>query len=398
MPRDAGVAENVRAKPRAAPAGAEFERDPDEGCSARGILAWKKNKRHYLWRRTSFREGRKAALSLQDLVIGASYVARIDLLKNRRDRADTTTESFFRIMRSFVLIIAVIVVITPGYASVASAASKPATVALADSDSLNGLAPKLVRLANETPGMVAISVVDLTRGYAISINGDVNLPAASTIKVPVMAEVMRQIALRKFTFERTVSLRDSDRDCGYGSLCEARWGSKYTVWQLLWSMITVSDNTAANMLIRLVGRQNVNKTMQGLGLTQTWLGDSIHSDGNVRQLRTSANDMMRLLGMIAEHRLINDRADDAMLEILAGQRHNTMLPAWLPKGVTVAHKTGTLHDTLNDIGIVELDGSPYVICVFATHLSDLDVGERFIRRVSLLTFRAFTHKTQTVQN
>ena len=104
-------------------------------------------------------------------------------------------------------------------------------------------------------------------------------------------------------------------------------------------MITVSDNTAANMLIRLVGRQNINQTMDGLGLTQTWLGDSIHSDGDVRALRTSSNDMMRLLGMIAERRLIDARACDAMLEILAGQRHNTMIPAWLPKSVVIARKT-----------------------------------------------------------
>jgi beta-lactamase class A len=280
-------------------------------------------------------------------------------------------------------------------ASISPAAPRPAVVSLAGTDSLSRLVPRLERLANATPGIVAVSVVDLTNDFAISINGDENLPAASTIKVPIMVEVMRQIALGKFGFFRTVSLQDGDRDCGYGALCEARWGSKYTVWQLLWTMITVSDNTAANMLIRLVGRQKINTTMLGLGLTQTWLGDSIHSDGDVRELRTSANDMMRLLGMIADRRLINTRASNAMLQILAGQRHNTMLPAWLPKSVTIAHKTGTLRDTLNDVGIVELGGSPYVICVFTTHLSDLDVGERFIRQVSLLTYRAFTRKVVT---
>jgi beta-lactamase class A len=305
-------------------------------------------------------------------------------------------------MRFVTRIVAVITLLLTEYApvapAVAPAQATPSMVALAEHDALSGLAPKLARLANRTPGMVAVSVLDLHDGYAISINGDVNLPAASTIKIPVMVEVMRQVALHRFTLERTVSLYDSDRDCGYGELCDAPWGSQYTVWQLLWSMITVSDNTAANMLIRLVGRQNINQTMQSLGLTQTWLGDTIHSDGDVRELRTSANDMMRLLLMIADHRLINGRADDAMLEILAGQRHNRMLPAWLPKNLTIAHKTGTLHDTLNDVGIVELNGSPYVICVLTTHLYDLDVGERFIRQVSLLTYRAFSHRAQLAQN
>jgi len=295
-------------------------------------------------------------------------------------------------MRHFAFLIVIVALVIAGSASIAPASPKPALIASADIDTFGDLAPKLERLVDNAPGEVAISVVDLHNGYTMSINGNVNLPAASTIKVPVMVEVMRQIALGKFGFYRTVSLRDGDRDCGYGSLCDAPWGSKYTVWELLWRMITVSDNTAANMLIRLVGRQHVNQTMQGLGLTQTWLGDSIHSDGDVRTLRTSANDMMRLMGMIAEHRLVNAKACDAMLEILAGQRHNTMIPAWLPKSLVIAHKTGTLHDTLNDIGIVELNGSPYVICVFTTHLSDLDLGERFIRQVSLLTFRAFSQR------
>ncbi len=292
-------------------------------------------------------------------------------------------------MRHAILLLAAVILFLAANVAVAPAEPKPAQVALAEVDRLDGLAPQLERLVDDAPGEVAISVIDLDNGSALSINGNTNLPAASTIKVPIMVEVMRQIALGRFGFYRTVSLRDADRDCGYGQLCEAAWGSKYTVWELLWRMITVSDNTAANMLIRLVGRQNVNQTMQGLGLTQTWLGDSIHSDGDVRELRTSSNDMMRLLGMIAQRRLINVRASEAMLEILAGQRHNTMIPAWLPKTVVVAHKTGTLHDTLNDVGIVELDRSPYVICVFTTHLADLDQGERFIRRVSLLTYRVF---------
>jgi len=143
------------------------------------------------------------------------------------------------------------------------------------------------------------------------------------------------------------------------------------------------------MLIRLVGRQNVNQTMTGLGLSQTRLGDSIRSDGDIRELRTSADDMLKLLSMIAARQVISETSSDMMIALLAGQRHNDLLPAPLPKDLVIAHKTGTLHDTLNDVGIVELDGAPYVICAFTTHLSDLDDGQRFIRRASLLTFESF---------
>ncbi|MDQ6781013.1 MAG: class A beta-lactamase-related serine hydrolase [Candidatus Eremiobacteraeota bacterium] len=302
-----------------------------------------------------------------------------------------------RVASAFMASTIILIAASPPLAASQSQAL-PSVVALADHDQLTQLAPKLARLANRTPGVVAVSVVDLSNGYSIAINGDKNLPAASTIKVPVMVEVFRQIDLGKFGFNRSVSLLDRDRDCGYGSLCGARWGATFTVWQLLWRMITVSDNTATNMLIRLVGRQSINQTMNSLGCTQTWLGDSIRSDGDVRELRTSANDMMRMLDMIAQRRLITPQASDIMLEILAGQRHNHLLPEWLPKGLTIAHKTGTLHDTLNDVGIVELDGAPYVICVLTTHLQDLDAGQLFIRQVSLLTFRAFFQKNAISAN
>ncbi|MBC5826020.1 MAG: serine hydrolase [Candidatus Eremiobacteraeota bacterium] len=254
---------------------------------------------------------------------------------------------------------------------------------------LASLQRRLMRLANAVPGAIALSVVDLRRGTTFNINGDDDLPAASTIKIPVMVEVLRQVTVGKFSLGRTVSLQNRDRDWGYGSLCDAPSGRPYSVRDLLWLMITRSDNTATNMLIRLVGRHRINQTMIDLGLDQTRLGDIIHSDGDVRELRTSANDMMHLLSMIAQRRVINAGACDFMLEMMLAQRHNTLLPVGLPKDVPIAHKTGTLHDTLNDVGVVELDGSPYIICVLTTHLRDLDFGERFIRQASRLTFRSF---------
>jgi len=253
---------------------------------------------------------------------------------------------------------------------------------------LHMLAPELLRLAAATPGLVAITVEDLKTGRSIAVNGGRNLPAASTIKIPVMVQVFRDIDDGAFTLARTVSLTDDDRDCGFGDLCEAPDGSAYSVEQLLVASIDDSDNTAANMLIRLVGRTSINETMRELGLNQTRLGDSIRSDGDIRVLRTSADDMLHLLTGIADGQVVSPGASRAMFRLLAQQRHNSLLPASLPTGLVVAHKTGTLHDTLNDVGIVELHGTPYVICAFSTHLADLDDGERFIRRASRLAFEA----------
>jgi beta-lactamase class A len=248
---------------------------------------------------------------------------------------------------------------------------------------------KLAAASIHAPGNIALEVDDLATGFGTSINANASMPAASTIKIPVMVEVFRQMAAGTFDLNTVLHVTSRDRDWGWGDLAGARSGTARTVAQLLRVMIEESDNTATNMLIRLVGRVHINATMTSLGLPRTRLGDDIRSDGDIRSLRTSPHDMARLLEAIARARLIDEWSSREMLAILTGQRHNGLIPAPLPKGMQIAHKTGTLHDTLNDVGIVYLADEPYVIAVMTTHLPSLSVGRRFIRHVSRLTFIAF---------
>ncbi|MBV9647145.1 MAG: serine hydrolase [Candidatus Eremiobacteraeota bacterium] len=254
---------------------------------------------------------------------------------------------------------------------------------------LGALQIQLATATMHAPGNVAVEIKDLATGYAMAINAGANMPAASTIKIPVMVEVFRQMALGKFDLNRALHVEPYDRDWGSGDLVDARTGTARTVTQLLWLMITESDNTATNMLIRLVGRSHINATMRSLGLDNTWLGDDIRSEGNIRSLRSSPSDMVHLLDDLAHVRLVDEWSSREMLAILAGQHHNGLIPAPLPKGLSIAHKTGTLHDTLNDVGIVYLTNEPYIIAVMTTHLRSLELGRRFIRRVSKLAFASF---------
>ncbi|HVA38364.1 MAG TPA: serine hydrolase [Candidatus Dormibacteraeota bacterium] len=249
------------------------------------------------------------------------------------------------------------------------------------------LQERLDGLAHRAPGDVAVSVRDLRTGETIGYNAQASLPAASTIKVPVMVEVFRQLELGKFTLEQEMTLQNSDRDDGWGDLADAPAGSRYTVRRLLWLMITESDNTAANMLIRLVGRAHVNQTMRALGLDHTELSDYIRSYGDIRSIRTTAGDMAKLMAMIAHGEIVDEWSCGEMLEIMAGQQINTLLPASLPSDVVIAHKTGSLHDTLNDVGVVYVAGAPYAIAVMTTHLWSLEAGRTFIREVSSLAYK-----------
>ena len=96
--------------------------------------------------------------------------------------------------------------------------------------------------------------------------------------------------------------------------------------------------------------------------------------------------MTTLLDLIARDKLVDEWSSREMLAILAGQTHNGLLPAPLPKDLKIAHKTGSLHDTLNDVGIVYRGDEPYVIAVMTTQLPDLDLGRAFIHKVSRIAY------------
>ena len=264
----------------------------------------------------------------------------------------------------------------------ATAWAQPVPGPLAD------LQSQLSMMSLHAPGHVSMEIKDIATGYTSGVNMSASMPAASTIKIPVMVEVFRQLALGRFDFNTRVKLHRSDKDWGSGDLCDARVGGTYTVSRLLRAMITVSDNTATNMLIRLVGRQSINASMLSMGLEHTRLSNDIRSDGEgIRYaLRSSASDMVSLLVKMANENLIDEWSSREMVSILSGQRHNNLIPQPLPGDVQIAHKTGTLHDTLNDVGIVYAQSEPYVIAVMTTNLPSLNAGRRFIRGVSRLAY------------
>ena len=247
-------------------------------------------------------------------------------------------------------------------------------------------------LASRLPAQSALEIFDLSTGYRAGFNAGNSMPAASTIKVPVMVEVFRQLEAGRFDLDHRVTLLNSDKDWGSGELCDAPAGSTYPVSELLSKMIDISDNTATNMLIRLVGRHSINDSMIELGLERTHLADDVRTEGWAirRELRTSPADLVRLLAMMARRELVDEWSSNEMITILSQDQFNSMLPEPLPDDVMVAHKTGSLNDTMNDAGIVYASDAPYVIAVMTTDLPSQDMGREFVRNISRLAFNGET--------
>jgi beta-lactamase class A len=233
---------------------------------------------------------------------------------------------------------------------------------------------------------VGIYFRDLTRPDSLLHDADVRLHAASTMKVPVMIQAFRDAESGRLLLDDTVLVKNEFRSIQDGSAYELdraddsdstlyeRIGQWMPVRELVELMITVSSNLATNILVEQVDPGRVTSTMRGLG------ADSIQVLRGVEDQRaydaglnntTTARDLGVIMGAIAERRAAGEASCREMEEILARQRFNEGIPAGLPPGTRVAHKTGWIPRLHHDAAIVGAPGGPhYVLVVMVRGLED----------------------------
>ncbi|HAR62616.1 MAG: hypothetical protein DKM50_06095 [Candidatus Margulisiibacteriota bacterium] len=236
-------------------------------------------------------------------------------------------------------------------------------------------------------GTVGISIKDLTSEEYISINGDIQFNPASVIKVPVMAEVFHQLANGKLTLDKCIVLKRNNKVPGSGGLYYCQNGNSYTIKHLVEKMITESDNTATNMLINFVGMNNINKYMNSLGLSQTVIkDDTMLSKKPGYQNTTTPDDMLLLLDMMYQGKLVNKKYSLQMLEIMSAQKHKWGIRKYLPETLKIANKTGSLNSVRNDIGIIFVKDKPYILTIFAKQIPSDFEATLFVRTISKLIY------------
>lgn len=197
---------------------------------------------------------------------------------------------------------------------------------------------------------------------------------ASTIKSYVVLEAFRQKRLGLISFDQVITIKGEDvvsTAMESDDFPRLREGVKATIRQLVEAMIIQSDNTAYNTLLDILDRRNINSTLRNLGITETVVGEKLNLDDFQFQedLRvpgrqsdtTTAKDMATLFNI-----LLNKKVPDAdeMLSIFKRQKFNDMIPALLPKGTNVAHKTGVWDPNYHDGGIIYKKGDPFILTVF----------------------------------
>jgi beta-lactamase class A len=246
------------------------------------------------------------------------------------------------------------------------------------------------RLIDDENGDTAVVVRNLLTGASATVADQEVFPAASLAKVPILYEVYRQLDAGKLRRDLLVTITADDITDGAGVL-QAREGDRLTIDELLDLAVSVSDNTAARMLLRAAGGvEAVNRTMAGLGLGQTRL----YADA--RPNTTSAADMAALLTQLAVHGAPTGTrgqpasgglaavapSPNTLAALLALRQAQAWLSRGVPKGVTVAHKSGQLPGVRHDAAIVYGPRGAFVVVGLTNNLADQDDAEAFLARLA----------------
>ena len=164
-------------------------------------------------------------------------------------------------------------------------------------------------------------------------------------------------------------------------------GDTLTLRQAASLMITISDNTSANLLVRTLGPDNINSFMRQNGLTHSYLdwqgvGDNL----------TTPLDMLREMEMIATSKMVDAWSSSQMINTMLDQEINNLLPVGLPDGTPFAHKTGALDSLLHDGGIVYGPTGPYIIVVMSSNLDSYATAYDAVPELSRRVYNYFTSR------
>ncbi|MBI2267610.1 MAG: serine hydrolase [Armatimonadetes bacterium] len=262
-----------------------------------------------------------------------------------------------------------------------------------DPHSWQELDSKIRATVRKLPGKTGLVVQDLSSGKSLSISGDDLFPAASVIKIPIMAAVFHESREGRIRLDEQMVIESRFKVGGSGILKQSPEGSKIRIGKLVFLTITQSDNTATDMLISRVGMKRINEVMKGMGLKRSCLRRTIWDfksmDRGMDNLTTPA-EMARLLRRIYRGEAVDKESSARMMEILKQAKRDLIAKA-VPPGIPVVHKTGQLAGNVNDAAIVLAGKTPYLLCIMTRETDDAFAREA-IQEITVMVHRFFVSR------
>jgi beta-lactamase class A len=265
---------------------------------------------------------------------------------------------------------------------------------------------KIDSIFQAQPGYFALAFKDLSSNKQLFLHEHETIHAASTMKTAVLIEIYRQAKIHRLNLSDSLVLTNEFVSIADGSTFQLdpaddsetelyrHMGEKRSIRDLVYQMITVSSNVATNLLIARVGPDNVVATLHQMGLDEVHVLRGVEDN---KAFHKGLNNTVTAAGLellfekMAKGKLVSRQASEEMIDILLNQQFNEIIPAGVPPGIKVAHKTGWIKGVNHDSGIVFLkDGRKYVLVLLSKDVTDEKAGIRAMAAVSALIYQYVT--------
>lgn len=252
---------------------------------------------------------------------------------------------------------------------------------------------KLIHYLQQENVQGAFVIRNLQTGKEQRFRDDLTIPSASLIKLFVLIRAFELIRDGKISLTTRAGV--GREDITAFSVLEFLHPGEYRLDELLNLMIVYSDNTATNVLIDLLGMDEINRTIRRLGYEKSVLQRKMmdfEAAKKGRQNYTSAGEMSDLLLRLYENRLLGSPYDDQMLKIMKGQADESMMRQELPDEIPIARKSGELEALDHDIAIVYTAKGDYIYVFFSWDARDNNQARSILSTTSRMVFDDFINK------
>lgn len=255
-------------------------------------------------------------------------------------------------------------------------------------------------------GTYGIYFEDLSNGESFGINEDREFHSASTIKIPLISALFIKSYENNINLDEPINLDEINRVGGAGVIKELNHNFKPTIMDLATLMIILSDNTATNQIIDIVGFSEVEKLNKSLGLEKTSLQRKMMDSKAIEEGKnnyTSPKDMGKILKKLYLGEIYSEELSNNIIDIMKRQQMNNKLPNMIPSlepddeeilnkkvrenSVVVAHKTGELDLEQHDVGIFYLPNNrAYILTIFSENLPTDNYGVKVLSEISKIIY------------
>ncbi len=239
----------------------------------------------------------------------------------------------------------------------------------------------MINLVKDLKGKAGIIIKCPSSDNLFKHNKDEVFSAASLIKLPMMYTAYKLAELGEIDLETTLVASEDVVVPGTGHIRHTGIGKEYTIDQLIYLMITASDNTATNMLIDFLTYDRINELSRKIGMRSTIIARKMQDFEALKRgidNLISPSDAAIIYGKFLDSQEFTSKTRQKILKTLADQERNNKIPKLLPDSIIVMHKTGELPNVEHDAGIVEKEGKYLILVIMTSELENNEDGINFI--------------------